>query len=193
MNLLKDRTFMLFSVKFILIFAVAYYGTVAFIGITSPGKIYSAFADHYLNYPNWLRRTLLFGSKKLLAFLGTDTYSTEDFRLRKTGGRGVFLSYSCIGYGVMSFWIAFVIASTGTFMRKLKWWIGGLMIIWLINIGRIAALLLAIQHDSMEPFGIDHHTLFNIVAYIAIFILIYFFEKRSGVFSKATTNEKPVK
>lgn len=189
MNFLRDKKFLVFSAKFLLVFLLAYYGTVAVIGITSPGKLFSPFIEKYLNYPNWLRYSLLYGSKHLLALFGIDTYTTTDFRLRVPGGRGVFLSYSCIGYGVMSFWIAFVIASAGKFRRKALWWIGGLWIIWLINITRISLLLVAINRNWNSPFGMDHHLLFNIAAYIAIFIVIYFFEKPPGKMkAKAASN-----
>ncbi len=180
MDFLRDKNFISFSIKLIVVFLVAYYGTVAVIGLTSPGQHYSPFIQKYLNYPDWMRYSLLHGSKFLLSITGTETYITDDFRLRIPEGRGVFLSYSCIGYGVMSFWIAFVVASAGSAKRKALWWIGGLILIWLINILRISLLLVAINKDWDSPFGMHHHTLFNIVAYIAIFIVIYFFERSSS-------------
>ena len=82
----------------------------------------------------------------------------------------------CLGYGVMSFWIAFVVANKGTSIKKLKWLLGGLFLICLINVIRISLLLLAINFHWLTPY-FNHHTWFNIIAYLIIFILIYFYDK----------------
>jgi exosortase/archaeosortase family protein len=99
------------------------------------------------------------------------------FTLLLVGGTGIHLVYSCIGYGVMSFWAAFIFANKGTWIKKLKWIIGGCLVIWCINVVRISLLLLAINKNWPMPFHLDHHTLFTVAAYIAIFILIYFFDR----------------
>jgi hypothetical protein len=42
---------------------------------------------------------------------------------------------------------------------------------------RITLLILALNKNWGMPFGIDHHTWFNIISYLFIFVLIYFLEK----------------
>jgi hypothetical protein len=44
-----------------------------------------------------------------------------------------------------------------------------------------SGVLVAINRQWAMPLGIDHHTWFNIFAYGAIFGLMFFFEKGSGL------------
>lgn len=85
--------------------------------------------------------------------------------------------YSCLGIGIFSFWGAFIIANEGTALNKLKWVLIGTLTIWLINVGRIVLLLLAHNNKWVSPININHHTMFNIVAYGAIFLLMYAFDR----------------
>ncbi|MEO6490242.1 MAG: hypothetical protein ABIO04_09905 [Ferruginibacter sp.] len=192
-NFLRDKQFLNFVGKLLLIFAFCYLSSVAVIGLSTPGNYYSAFIDHYLNFISWIRMSLLFGTKTLLAIFGIDTYYASEFILRKVGGRGITLIYGCIGYGVLSFWIAFVLASAKKIKNKLSWLIGGLLLIWVINISRIALLLVATNNNWKMPLGWDHHTWFNIVAYVAIFAMIYYFDRndRDAIYVKRSgSNEK---
>ena len=177
MNLFSNKGFIKFVIKFLLIFALCYLGSLAVIGLSAPGGYYSPFINHYLNFISWIRVSLLFGTKTVLKVAGIDTYYVGEYILRKVNGRGVKLVYGCIGYGVMSFWIAFIAASSSKFKKKIVWITGGLLLIWLINISRISLLLVATNNNWKMPLGWDHHTWFNIVAYIAIFTMMYFFDK----------------
>ena len=177
MNFFKNNNFTGFVIRFLLILAFCYLGSLAVIGLSAPGGYYSPFIDHYLDFISWIRMSLLFGTKAVLKVAGIDTYYMGEYILRKVNGRGIKLVYGCIGYGVMSFWIAFVAASTTKKIKKISWMIGGLLLIWLINIARIALLLVATNDNWKMPLGWDHHTWFNITAYIAIFIMMYFFDK----------------
>lgn len=93
------------------------------------------------------------------------------------GGRGVNVGYDCLGYGVMSFWIAFVFANNGTWKRKLGWMAIGAFALWLINVLRISLVLVGANKNWKFPLGWDHHTWFNIVAYVAIFGMIWIYDK----------------
>ncbi len=177
MNLLKDKTFVKFVLKFLALFGIFYYGTLLVIGLAAQGGMYSAFVDKHLDYVSGITRTLVGGTRGLLQIAGIETYTLPNFIIRITGGTGVRIAFDCVGYGVMSFWLAFVLASKGRAVRKLIWVLIGWIILWFININRIALLLLAYNRDWKMPLGIDHHTWFNIVAYGAIFLMMYIFEK----------------
>ena len=177
MYLLKDKNFTRFLIKFLLTFAICYYGTLAFIGLAAPGGYYSPFVEHYFNYVSWIRSSLLYGTKVLLSLFGVQTYYASEFNIRMVNGRGIMIVYECVGYGVMSFWIAFIVASDGSFKKKIVWVISGLLIFWLLNICRLGLLLVATNKGWPIPLGWDHHTWFNIVAYIAILIMMYFFQR----------------
>lgn len=85
--------------------------------------------------------------------------------------------YSCIGYGVMSFWAAFILANRGNWRKKTIWITGGLLCLWAINVLRVGLLLLAAKKNWSFPLGWDHHTWFNVVAYALIFGMIYFYDR----------------
>jgi exosortase/archaeosortase family protein len=119
----------------------------------------------------------MFGTKIVVSFFGYSTVYEPNFLIRVVNKRGVIISQGCVGYGVMSFWIAFIFASKSNFKKKAFWIFNGLILIWLINVIRIGLFLVAINKGWKMPLGIDHHTWFNIFAYTGVFTLIYFYEK----------------
>jgi exosortase/archaeosortase family protein len=115
----------------------------------------------------------------ILSLFNIQTHTEPGFLIRISGGRGVIIAMDCVGYGVYSFWIAFVAANTGTVLKKMGWIISGLLILWFINVIRITLFLVAINKGWPMPLGIDHHTWFTIAAYGMIFILIWLYDKTS--------------
>ena len=93
------------------------------------------------------------------------------------GGNAVQLIYACLGIGVMSFWLAFVVANKGSIGKKMIWILGGMLCIWVINVVRIAMVLMANNEKMQIPFHMDNHTFFDILAYIAIFVLIFLYDR----------------
>lgn len=181
MSVFKENKFLRFVIVFIGLFLILYFGTIAWIGIAAPGGFYSPFVEKYLDYVSWIKTSLALGVKGLLGIFGYDIIAQPDFRVRVAGGRAVLIAMDCVGYGVSSFWIAYIVANPGKLAYKLKWVIGGLLLLWLINVVRIALFLLSVNGGWPMPLGIDHHTWFNICAYIAIFIMMFFVERKSGV------------
>lgn len=174
----KDKAFYIYTIKLLLIYAVLDYGTTFFIGISSPGgKYYFKWLDQYFNYVTWLRNTILFGSKGLMALLGYETDVITAYVIKIRDGASVQLVYSCLGYGVLSFWTAFVVANSGKLRFKIKWILMGFSIIIFSNIVRICTLLIANQKKWYKPFSLDHHTTYNIISYILIIILMFTFLK----------------
>ena len=176
--LLKDKKFIRFLVKFLLLFAIFYLGTELVIGLAAPGGMYSKFVDHYFDYVSGISNTLVFGTQAFLSMLGYETYTADNFVVRLVGGSGVRIAFGCVGYGVMSFWLAYILAVSKKWTAKLVWLVGGWLFLWIINVVRIGLLVLAYNKGWGMPLGIDHHTWFNIVAYCAIFSMMYFFEKK---------------
>lgn len=173
------RPFFLFLVKFLSLFLIFYYGTKFVISASSQnGTYYNAFIAKYLDYISWMRNLLLFGASNVAEIFGYKTQYEDPFLIRVAGGRGVFVAFSCIGYGVMSFWSAYVLANRWAFPFTLIWLIMGNILIVTINVFRIGLFLIAINNNLKFPFGIDHHTWFNIVAYVVIFAMIFLFEKK---------------
>ena len=184
MSFFFDKKFLLFIGKLLGTFILLYYGTIAIIGIAAPGGLYSSFVEQYLDYVSWIKRSLMAGTSWLVGLFGYDTITEPGFLVRITGKRGVIIAMDCVGYGVYSFWIAYVVDNTMALKKKLLWMIGGVLALWAINVIRISMFLIAINKNSTMPFRIDHHTWFNIVAYGFIFMMIYFFNQQ---LNKAST------
>jgi exosortase/archaeosortase family protein len=141
------------------------------------GRFYSPFIFDHLNFIHAFSSFLTNSAYYLLEIIGYNSVMNNFHTLRIENSRGVVVNPSCLGWGVMSFWIAFVSANTGTFRRKLKWIAVGLAAILSLNIFRIALIALANHHQWDAVTSLDHHTSFNIASYSCIFLLLYIFIK----------------
>lgn len=171
---------LVYILKFSAIFCTCYFGTLAVIGLSAPGGFYSPVVQNYFDYTSWLRNSILHASKWLLSVFNYDTVIDGRYLLKVKEGYGVRIVYSCLGVGIMSFWIAFIAANKGILTKKLEWMSAGLLLIWLANITRISLLLVALSNHWSTPF-FDHHTWFNIFVYSLIFGLIYFYDRSCSV------------
>jgi exosortase/archaeosortase family protein len=173
----KYGAFGQFVMKFIFLFLLIYYSFVSIIAITAPGGFYVPFIDHYFNLIAWLKTSLILGSTFLLNIMGYETYQLDNFILRIVNGKGVRIAHDCAGHGILSFWLAYTLSISISKSKKIFWLLIGAFILWFINVLRITLLILALNKNWDMPFGIDHHTWFNIFSYLFIFVLIYFLEK----------------
>ena len=103
----------------------------------------------------------------------------SDIVIRMVNGEGVQMVYACLGYGVTSFWLAFVFANRGSWKRKMIWMFIGAGMLWIINVFRISLVLLANSKHWAVPLGWDHHTWFNIVAYGMIFGMMWLYDRKN--------------
>lgn len=159
------------------IFFFLYVGTLFVIGCgANSGRFYFPWIHEHFYYLDWLRDVLLRISEGILRLLGYDTKRVSLYVLR-IGKSGISLNNGCLAYGLMSFWIAFVVADINRFKRKLKWLAIGLALINVINIIRVCLIVLAGYYGWGSLPNIDHHDMFNIAAYILVFLLIYFYSR----------------
>jgi len=192
--LFKNSDFKQFIIKFLAVFAFLYFGTYLWIGVVAPGGYYSEFAAKYLDYISAIKTSLLFGTKTLLSFFSIQTVQFKNHIIRFVDGKGVRIAYDCVGYGVYSFWIAFVIANKSSFSRKLVWILIGLFMLWTINVIRISLFLVAVNKHWKMPLGINHHDWFTIVAYLVIFLMIFAFDKYNNNQKRnKSVSENPIK
>ena len=126
---------------------------------------------------NWIKISLIKATGFILSLFNVGTHVEPGFMIGINGGRRVHIAMDCVGYGVYSFWIAFVAANSGTLWKKIAWIISGVFILWFINVIRITLFLVAINKRWPMPLGIGHHTWFNIAAYGMIFILIWLYDR----------------
>lgn len=174
-----NKRILIYLLKFIGAFCILFFGTEAIIGLSAPEGHYSGFVAKYLNYIPAFRNILLLSSKYFLDLIGYSAYLSSDIHLSLVDGGRVQLVYSCIGYGVTAFWLAFVFANTGSWKKKLFWMIGGAAVLYIINVIRISLTLLGNSNKWRFPFGWDNHTWFNIAAYGAIFLMIWVYDRGS--------------
>ncbi len=166
-----------FVVKLLLLFSVFYFGTHFWIGITSKGNLYSTFCDSYLNYFVWLRMAIL----KLAGFFcfiaGFKTNIEATTSLRIINGIKVNMVQSCVGFGILSAWAAFIIAYPADLKRKIIWLLGGIATICTINALRIAILLIWVNKTRDINSFSNHHTIFNYTSYLIVLIMVFFYTK----------------
>ena len=173
----KKYPFIQFILVFGIVFLICYYGALFITGLAIPGGLYSPFVEKYFDLAAWLRTSLITGTKLFVSLFNLETVRTDAYVLRVPGANGIRIVYSCLGFGVMSFWIAYMIATPSEKAKKIAWIFMGLLLIWLLNVARISMVLIAGNRGWKFPLGLDHHTWFNIVAYAVIFIMMFFFEK----------------
>jgi exosortase/archaeosortase family protein len=154
-----------------------YFGTLGIIGLSSEEGLHSRFVADHLNFIIPLRQSILWATQQLLNLCELANERHDSMTIGLEGGSAVRIVYSCLGYGVMSFWAAFVFANAGRIKRKALWLISGLCLLWALNVLRIFLLLIAINRDLLVSLPVDHHTIFNVVAYAFIFLLIYFYDR----------------
>lgn len=161
-----------FVVVFFLVFGLLYAANYVLTGMMIPGgKYYSSLLDDHLNYISGMRVLLLDSTETMLNVMGFYTIQEGNILWVK-GGHNIRLMYSCLGLNVLFMWWAFVISFPRVFWQKILWFIGGSLLLIMINIGRLT-LLTACPDDMFDLIGkIDHHNLFNAVSYGLIFIVI---------------------
>lgn len=188
-----DKNLWLYLGKFAAIFCVCYFGTLAVIGLAAPGSWYSPFIAKYFDYVSWIKNSLIGTGAFILSLFDIHTQTEPGFVLRIRGGNAVIIAMDCVGYGVYSFWIAFVGANKGKLLKKILWIIFGVLGLWFINVVRITLFLLAINKGWPMPLGIDHHTWFNIFAYLLIFVMIWIYDQSFRNPVERGTNPVPEK
>jgi exosortase/archaeosortase family protein len=166
----------IFFIKFLLLFTILYSFFPFYWGITGPGgSIYSSILAEHFNFIKGFATFLTKAAKLLLNISGYDTNQRQYNALRIGYSRGIVVNPSCLGWGVMSFWVAFVYANTGSWQHKAKWILTGVCSIIFLNIFRIALIALANHLNWGVITHLDHHQTFNVASYGCVFILMYWY------------------
>jgi exosortase/archaeosortase family protein len=167
-----------FFIRFILLFVPLYYFHIGFLAITDPNNYYSAFIDNNFNYLKWVTNSINSTASLITHFFGINS-GVEGKLIFVQGGARVLLEFACLGVGITSFWVAFIVAHNAPWKSTLYWCLGGIIAIWFLNCWRIAILVIAIQNKWEGNRFFDHHDVFNLVSYIIISLFIYMYYKRN--------------
>ncbi len=162
--------------RFIAIFLALYYFNILYIGIITPGGFYFPYFKQYFNYPSWLINLILHSSNIITHLLGLNSY-VMDNTLSIHNGSTVIMEWACIGLQIISFWTAFVIAHDDKWKKKIFWLVAGTLVIFLINCFRVALLSLSMEKGWRMSYSIDNHTMFNLIGYSIIALMIYCYNR----------------
>ena len=137
-------------------------------------KYYTPVLAEHFNYIQGMRSALIVTSATILKLMGY-TIMYTDYQILALNGIPCNIHYDCLGFGVMSFWAAFVIAFPKPFKQKIRFMFLGLITIFLLNIVRIVSLtLLTIDMNGSRKFFDYQHDIFNYVVYAMLLTMIYF-------------------
>jgi len=106
---------------------------------------------------------------KIVSAPATDIY--------RNGERTLRVADACNGLELMVLYVGFLVCFPGVIARKWKFALGGIILIYLLNIIRCAALVLIFVHYR-KYLDFSHHFLFTFVIYMLIFLLWFIFTKK---------------
>jgi exosortase/archaeosortase family protein len=168
----NKRSWFLFH--FFTLFVFFYYANILFFRLTIPGPHYVEFLAEKLNYIKGLRWLLLNATDGLLHLMGFSAICSNYVLL--VAGRGrIQVVYGCLGLGLCSFFVAFVMAYPAKLKAKILFIFTGIILIEFLNILRF--ILVVLFWKPAGHLSLDHHTVFNIILYVIIAITLYLWMK----------------
>lgn len=170
------RTSYLFPILLFLVLYLVFYGFSQFtIAITSGGgMLYSPFAEEHLNWFASLRAFYLQAAAVVIRWFDFDATVYEPFQIKIKDGKGIWLVHSCVGTAIFSFWWAMILAFPQTVKNKIIFFVAGTLVIVVLNILRIAGVAMLINTAWGKAHrNFDHHSVFNIVVYGILFLMLY--------------------
>lgn len=169
----------LFAMRFLFTFLLLYGFNLAFIGLSNKGDFYWPILDAHLNYMSFWRSANITVTAKILTSLGyVVTHDDQQLQVYQHGG--FKLMYSCIGYGLMSFFAAFVVSFPNRGRSKPAFLIFGLSSIAFLNILRLVALGV-VGLDKSSWLSNNHHLVFNICIYAVLLIQMYYWANTTNL------------
>ncbi|RYD78638.1 MAG: hypothetical protein EOP53_10900 [Sphingobacteriales bacterium] len=146
---------------------------------TEGGRFYNAYITEHFNYIQWIKSSLIFFGTWIIKAFGFYAIHNE-MDVMVIDGPYLRINYSCVGLGVMSFFTAFVIAFPAKLKPKIRLFVIGIVMIYTLNVLRIAGLgvLLGFFKSQRDNFTY-HHEVFNVIVYLCIFLLLYFWIKKN--------------
>lgn len=177
----KDKKALKFVVSLLLFYLIFSQANLFMNSVTSyDGKYFMPWFAENFNYIQWLRTAIILPSVSIIKVFGFyPIHNNSDILI--VDGPYMRINYSCLGLGVMSFLLAFVLAYPAKAISKIKIFILGLLSIYILNVLRISILgvLMSFFTSQRQNFKY-HHEVFNIFVYICIFSLLYFWIKRNS-------------
>jgi len=174
--IIKNKKLIIFIISFLFLD----YFFKGYISITDKSSKHCIpFLYEYLNIVKVYRNIILQGSKNFIESLTYSSRIHDEYFIQINNKNQVILVYSCLGFGIISFWISFIISNAGSFLFKTIWLFSGVIALTLLNIFRISLILIS-EYWKFKPFlPFDHHTSYNIFSYLLILVLMWRYLKSS--------------
>lgn len=191
-----NKTAIIFVVKLLVFYLLFSQGNLFMNSVMSEGgRFYNETIAQNFDYIQGLKNALIKPAVWIIKLFGYYAIHNE-MDVMVVNGPYLRVNYSCLGLGVMSFLVAFIIAFPAKLKSKINLFIVGMIMIYVLNVLRIAGLgILLRAFKSQRDNFTYHHEIFNVIVYVIIFILLYFWIKKntkSIVKPKSTSNiEKP--
>jgi len=180
------------AIKFVVALFILYIlfsqGNLFMNSVMTPGsRFYNAYIADHFDYIQGLKTALIVPAAWIIKAFGFYAIHNE-MDVMVVAGPYLRVNYSCLGLGVMSFLAAFVLAFPAPWKSTFKMLVIGFIAIYVLNVLRIAGLgvLLGFFKSQRNNFTY-HHEIFNIIVYICIFAMLYFWIKKSNKSVKAQT------
>ncbi|MFD0941982.1 exosortase Y [Pedobacter boryungensis] len=176
-----NKTAIFFVVKLLFFYFLFSQGNLFMNSVMNEGsRFYNAYISSYLDYIQGLKTALIVPAVWMIKLFGFYAIHNE-MDVMVVAGPHLRINYSCLGLGVMSFLAAFVIAFPAKLKSKIKLLVFGLFMIYILNVLRIVALgvLLGFFQSQRDNFTY-HHEVFNILVYIIVFIVLYYWIKKNS-------------
>ncbi|MET4083601.1 exosortase/archaeosortase family protein [Pedobacter sp. UYP30] len=166
------------AIKFILtlicLYIVFSQGNLFMNSVMNPeARFYNSYISDHFNYIQGLKSALIKPAASIIRLFGFYViYNYQDVMV--VNGPQLRINYSCLGLGVMSFLTAFVLSFPSTWKSTFKMLVIGLVVIYILNIFRIAGLgiLLGFFKSQRHNFTY-HHEIFNVLVYLCVFGMLY--------------------
>ena len=173
------------AIKFVFALFILYIlfsqGNLFMNSVMSPGsRFYNVYIADHFDYIQGLKTALIVPAVWIIKAFGFYAIHNE-MDVMVVSGPYLRVNYSCLGLGVMSFLAAFVLAFPAPWKSTFKMLVIGFIAIYVLNVLRIAGLgvLLGFFKSQRNNFTY-HHEIFNIIVYICIFAMLYFWIKKSN-------------
>ena len=164
----------------ILLFLALYftlkYAFYFYVGFTTPGgRLFFSFPARYLNFPYWLTVVVAKSATSLLEICGYAAHQRNAANVTIGESRGVTIAWGCLGVAALSLWTGFIAAHRARALYKLKWMVAGFVLIFMVNILRIAMIALSNYRQWSYFESFNAHTSFDTLTYAVILVLMLVF------------------
>ncbi|WP_231490294.1 exosortase Y [Pedobacter sp. Leaf170] len=175
-----DKKAIKFIISLFILYILFSQGNLFMNSVMSPGgRFYNATIADNFDYIQGLKNALIIPAVWIIKLFGFYAIH-NDMDVMVVNGPLLRINYSCLGLGVMSFLAAFVLSFPASWKETFKMLIIGIITIYILNILRIAGLgLLFGYFQSQRNYFEYHHEIFNVIVYIIIFVILFFWIRKN--------------